>query len=304
MGKFSKAFIFQYQYYNGFKKDYDGFNKFSLREQINGLKNFYYDIAQKQYGETYKNIKTEVNTMFETFYLDLIGHCVHFYINDPQLAEFLFNTDVKDLHFYEGLDLPFIKGAAAGVNMTTESGKKLLLDNYNNVSFCIHTTLEEHSPIYYLTTSDYNGKVYGGFQCIHQVENHNEFYSLPLDVEPERVIKILKQNDSNYMRLGINLLYYMRAFPECILDGIPKGERLEFSFKSKKQQIKTSDKLKITHDESGRVITPHLRRGHFRYLGSDFFKNKKGKTIFIEATAVKGHNNKTVIKHGGNNERY
>lgn len=96
----------------------------------------------------------------------------------------------------------------------------------------------------------------------------------------------------------------MRAFPECIIDGIPKGERLEFSFKAKKQKIKLTDKLKITHDESGRVVTPHLRRGHFRYLGSDYFTNKKGKTIFIEATAVKGHNNKTVLNHVGDNGNY
>lgn len=299
MSKFSKAFTIQYQYYNGFIKDYNGFKKFTLREQVNGLKNFYYDMAVKQYGDKYPSLKTEVNTMFEAFYLDYIGRCVHFYISDPQLVEFLKNTEVKDLHFYDGLNLPFIKGDAAGINMTNEEGEKLTLNNYNEVSFCIHTTLEEYSPIYLLTTSDYNGEVYGGLQCITRFNNSTQFYSLPLDLAKKRTIKILKENESAYMRLGINLLYYMRAFPECIIDGIPKGERLETSFKSKKQQIKLNEKLKITHDETGRVIAPHLRRGHFRYLGSDYYTNKKGKTIFIDACAVKGKNNKTVLNHGG-----
>ena len=38
---------------------------------------------------------------------------------------------------------------------------------------------------------------------------------------------------------------------------------------------------------------PHMRRGYFKCLSSDFYKNKRGQIIFIRETMVKGKS-KTV----------
>ena len=39
--------------------------------------------------------------------------------------------------------------------------------------------------------------------------------------------------------------------------------------------------------EAGVVIT-HFRRGYFKRLSSDFYKNKKGQIIFVHETIVNG----------------
>ena len=44
-----------------------------------------------------------------------------------------------------------------------------------------------------------------------------------------------------------------------------------------------------------RDVSPHLRRGHFRMLSSDYFKNKQGQIVFVKSSFVKG-NAKTVIE--------
>lgn len=43
-----------------------------------------------------------------------------------------------------------------------------------------------------------------------------------------------------------------------------------------------------------RDVSPHLRSGHFRYLGSEYFSKKRGRTIFVKSSFVKGHA-KTII---------
>ena len=61
-------------------------------------------------------------------------------------------------------------------------------------------------------------------------------------------------------------------------------------------KIKTHESL-IEHS----FITPHLRRGHFRRLESDFYKKKKGKIIFVRSTFVKGKA-KTVLDNSEKEE--
>lgn len=36
----------------------------------------------------------------------------------------------------------------------------------------------------------------------------------------------------------------------------------------------------------GGVVNPHFRRGYFKRLESDFYKNKKGQIIFVHETVV------------------
>ena len=46
-------------------------------------------------------------------------------------------------------------------------------------------------------------------------------------------------------------------------------------------------------------LSPHLRRGHWRTFTSDYYTNKKGETIWIDPTFIKGEAY-TVIE--GNNK--
>jgi hypothetical protein len=96
----------------------------------------------------------------------------------------------------------------------------------------------------------------------------------------------------NNFKLILNILFYMSAYPENILNQ-PPDERIENKIDPKNTKTITvskeiSDYLKDTE------LTPHLRRGHFRLLNSDYYKHKKGQVIFVRSSFVKGKA-KTII---------
>lgn len=90
--------------------------------------------------------------------------------------------------------------------------------------------------------------------------------------------------------MAMNFLFYINAFPECVIDGVPNGvKRIP-----KAKVISTSEKI-VSHTtvEHG-FVRPHFRSGYFRHLNSDYFVNCKGQVRFIASTMVKGRA-KTVI---------
>jgi len=100
-----------------------------------------------------------------------------------------------------------------------------------------------------------------------------------------------KNPNGEIYNLGLNFLFYINAFPQCVIDGVPNGVKKN----PKGKVISTSDKI-ISHTtvEHG-FVRPHFRSGYFRHLNSDYFVNCKGQVRFIESTMVKG-SAKTVIK--------
>ena len=91
--------------------------------------------------------------------------------------------------------------------------------------------------------------------------------------------------------MAMNFLFYLQAFPECVVDGVPNGVKRNDKAKS----IDVSDKV-ISHRENGErgFVRAHFRSGYFRHLNSDYFVNCKGQVRFIESTMVKGRA-KTVL---------
>lgn len=99
-------------------------------------------------------------------------------------------------------------------------------------------------------------------------------------------------------RLAINLIYYLKAFPEKILDGVPqdmvRDDKKKFS-ESRTYNIGIADEIvEKTEVKDGRVIIPHFRSGFFRHYSDDRYINMKGKVQFIAATMVKGKA-KTIV---------
>ena len=99
-----------------------------------------------------------------------------------------------------------------------------------------------------------------------------------------------------FLALSINFFYYLKAFPDAVSEGKPVG-------KSKNTGVKEPNKFTVQTDESiveyrsqllnrGRVT--HFRKGHFRFLGSDYFVNRKGDCVFIHDTLVHGRAANTV----------
>jgi hypothetical protein len=93
-------------------------------------------------------------------------------------------------------------------------------------------------------------------------------------------------------RLICGIGMYVECFPEAVAIGAP-------------EDIKHPSMHRHTHSVTVRVsesirepcpggVTPHFRRGHFRILKSEKFKNKRFKSVFVRQAFVKGHA-KTVL---------
>ena len=97
-----------------------------------------------------------------------------------------------------------------------------------------------------------------------------------------------ERNDA--YNIAMNFLFYINAFPECIIDGVPNGVKRNPKAKS----ISISDKV-VSHTtvEHG-FVRPHFRSGYFRHFNSDWYVNCTGQVRFIASTMVKGKA-KTVI---------
>ncbi len=99
-----------------------------------------------------------------------------------------------------------------------------------------------------------------------------------------------KTGGSWVFNMGMNFLFYLQAFPECIIDGVPNGVKRN----SKAKSISISDKIVSHRTGEHGFVRAHFRSGYFRHLNSDYFVNCKGEVRFIESTMVKCRA-KTVI---------
>ena len=91
-----------------------------------------------------------------------------------------------------------------------------------------------------------------------------------------------------YFRLAINTLAYMKVFPDCVVDGVPK---ITIDRNEKRTDnnitLKISEKI-VSKTETGRTVTPHHRNWYIKYLRSDFYTKKRGQRVLVRETMVNG----------------
>lgn len=91
-------------------------------------------------------------------------------------------------------------------------------------------------------------------------------------------------NDIHVVAL-LNLFLYMDAFPEAIKEG-PPPVRMPAGHVSKRCTIiGESEAIREVYRNG---VTPHMRRGHFRFLQSERFTSCRYKTVYVKPTMVKG----------------
>ena len=177
-----------------------------------------------------------------------------YYLKDDSLFDFFKNTEIRQKEVQSILDT---------------------LDNEENCSFCgvlgktfsfllgyTKTSKNQHIISIFTDTMNYTF-------CVEEFDDKNkEIYNL-----------------------GMNFIFYINAFPECVIEGVPNGVKRN----PRGKVISTSDKI-VSHTtiEHG-FVRPHFRSGYFRHFNSDYYVNCKGQVRFIEATMVKGKA-KTVIE--------
>lgn len=104
----------------------------------------------------------------------------------------------------------------------------------------------------------------------------NKPYADPLDPESDTFERI---------RAAINIVLYKMTFGDCIGHSVPSDAVF---YNNCKKEINRVEHFKVSKRilHSGESKNTHFRSGHFRTLASDFYKSKKGTTIWINATVV------------------
>lgn len=228
------------------------------------------------------DIKTKVQSDYiNTLYLKIaceeeFESNIQYYIQDDKLIEFLRYLQV-DTQMFDSL-----------------------YETFKNQHFCIHT----HNFGYTIIVDEMAG-------CLFlEVDNgiKSDVYYASLKNDYKNINRQIKKLGVRDLGFAINLLIYMKEYPEQVKFGIPTDVNGVYK-KDMIRNINQRKKIMITDWITDKQIDivksgknfkcPHLRKKHIRHFYSDRFVNMKGKEIVIEAIEVKGqskviHNKKEV----------
>jgi hypothetical protein len=84
----------------------------------------------------------------------------------------------------------------------------------------------------------------------------------------------------------MNALMYISAFPHKLRDGVPD---LTKPYTESARVATMESSKEMDEDYSLCKITPHMRRGHFRLLKDDRYKEKHGNLVYVRPHMVRGH---------------
>lgn len=217
---------------------------------------------------------------------------LNYYIESKDIADFFTTTKIKkesEKNIKDIIRKKSILLEDKNYKMDSFSGFIFTKTLQRTISFNIITQLknnEEHSQILISDGDTFRVCDLDSILLKQKVFQENTFVSVS-ESEDDSHIKC------TYIRLLLNMLFYMEAFPNKILNTPPN----EVSDKLNKHNSKTIETHKTiaSYLKENQDISPHLRRGHFRYLSDDRYINKKGQFVFVNPSFVKGQA-KTIIK--------
>lgn len=193
-------------------------------------------------------------------YMEIYNGISRYYVKDESLFDFFKNTEVRKKEIKSILDLEMMK--------------------LNN-EYCVFG-ISGKEQSYTVACTDYKG------QHIISILTDDMNYTFCIEQFNSE-----KSTNLWVFNLAMNFLFYINAFPECVIDGVPSGIKKN----EKARTVSITDKIvSHTSTEHG-FIRPHFRSGYFRHFNSDYFVNCKGQVRFIASTMVKGKA-KTVIARG------
>lgn len=213
-------------------------------------------------------------TCCQLFLRDLNHELTHIYLKDENLMDFFKAVEIRDL---EGIKT-YIKDNGSSVVLNNDN----LLENLTtgiNFGICLHIPKKSQGYVFayllYDTSNELRIFVNHGMEHYHISSN---------EIEDKKSIVYTDQEMNDISKLAINLLSYIYCFSDCLVDGAPHDVKTENN-----HYLNTSEKVvDVTEKVAADVIIPHFRRGYFKRLSSDFYKNKKGQIVFVYETIVNG----------------
>jgi len=208
---------------------------------------------------------------------DLKGKFLHIFFLEKQLRDFLENTPLPDLdgikkYLYEN-------GEDKDVFYITTSGQTKCV----KYTFGLHIPFETNGYAFSLELYENNTiELYFSHADLNGLTS-DKFYIDQVRKQDEKSV-----TSSKMFRLAINTIAYMKCFPECVAEGVPKITLEKNEKRSKRNVIFSVSEKIIDSDRTQLSRIPHFRKGYFRLLQSDYFTHKQGQLIYVTETMVKG----------------
>jgi hypothetical protein len=212
----------------------------------------------------------------DLWYADYTRETVHLFFVEKCLKTFLQDLGLSDLSGIK--QFLRVNGTEAEASIvSSRTVEKVILYDY-----AIHAPYEKHGLAFCLgLDQDHSlGVLFAQGDRLTFIPEHRY---RTLSASSDKV----DAYNAKAFRLSVNVLAYMRCFPECVVDGVPSN----FSdghddYRSKTLTI--ADRVSHGSGSSGggKRIAPHFRKGYFKFLASDFYTHKRGQMVFVNETMV------------------
>lgn len=224
-------------------------------------------------------------------YQYLKGNSLNIFIDNNDLFDFFTKTEINSCDTIDDF-LSNLPNELININDTASS--IAIHHKHNNTSWLFSLLKGKDDYGYTMTASNGNGVIE-----FKSIELESKLKTIENKITISNLIKTpkfspLKEYKEKPYRLFINILFYVKAFPDKLKNGVPKDFRKTPNLYDGNKFFKLDTEESLIERRNG--VLPHFRTGHFRTLKSDRFKNKKGQVIWINSTVVKGYDAKTVIK--------
>lgn len=199
-----------------------------------------------------------------------------FYVIDESVIDFIKHTPLNQKDMKQIYDVVFN-----------------VVSDYRDYGFVVHMAGEDQSIIYTFGPDDrLYDPGYKNFQKGMGVQFKNFCKNEQGDIgflsisEKDGLIGGNLLSEASGVKQWIiffNLCLYISAFPDHVKEGAPpiKIDGL----RSNSTTIKASQQMKDVYRDG---VTPHIRRGHFRFLQSEVYKNKRFQAIYVKPSIVSG----------------
>lgn len=213
-------------------------------------------------------------TAVQLFLRDLRGELTHIYVKESDLFEFLKQPEIRDI---EGIKT-YIKENGSTVTLNEDNSLENLTTGVN-FGICLHLPKISQGYVFAYSIFDETNE-------LRIFVNHgmDQYHLSSNEISDKKSIVYTDPEINEITKLALNLISYIYCFPECLIDGAPHDVKTENN-----HYLNTSEKvLDATEKAEAGVVIPHFRRGYFKRLSSDFYKNKKGQIVFVHETIVNG----------------
>lgn len=256
---------------------WDRFRDWSVKRHSKDASAFYKDVYR--YAMTRPTLEEQQGIILQLnfWYRDYKGELLHVWFEEKELYDFLQNDvalkELESIKHY--LDVN-------GDHMQTKDGSDQSVSySYVRHDIALHVPyLEEGFVFSFCLMPDKTITVFFA-DDIGAGQIHENVYNIVKSRNDESAQAV----ERNF-RFAVNLLAYMECFPECVRDGVPTTNN-ETKYQSKGRNVRLGISEKVMEEGQKGAKRAHMRKGYFKCLSSDFYKNKRGQVIFVRETMVK-----------------